>query len=1387
MSQRLLKLTRIILVLLISIPAVAQQLPPGKHHPKAVKGKEHLIDTRIDNMTYWKHMAEKGYVEVAPFRQVEQAVYRGSKISSRSVTVEDSPDVRLTEINSTQSENSVFVNPNDNQNVLQSNNSTTNPVSALYGANDFFTFDGGETWEGEVEGTGGENSGDPSVAISNDGRYYVGYIHSNYDQGVSYSTDQGQTWTAVQCAGGGYILDKNHLWVDNSPASPYEGNLYSAWTNFQGGSNDSEIEIVRTTDGGVSYSSRLSISNAVNAGSHNQGVNIQTGPDGQVYVVWAIYDGFPTDETAMGFARSLNGGVSYQTAHRIIENIRGIRTTETSKDMRVNSFPSMAVDISNGPNRGNIYVVWTNIGVPGINTGPDIDIYMIRSTDEGETWSDPIRINQDPSGLGNEHYFPWITCDREFGTLSVIFYDDRNVSNTQCEVFCAVSSDGGDTWEDFRVSDVSFTPAPIDGLAGGYMGDYLGISSNDRMVYPVWSDNRLGYVMAFVSPFQTGPPPNQPWVIYNAHQINDQIGNGNGQADYGESILIYLTMENIGDQPASSVTTILTTDNPFVTITDGQEDLGDFSVEEVKSLTGVFALTLSNSIPDEEKIDFLLTTTDANDSTFLSEFTITSHAPAIKIGQMIISDPLGNNNGRLDPGETVGIFISTSNPGDYQANNVSAVLSTNSSEITLNTTTADLGDLDAGENTSASFSATVAEDAFIGSAGALDYVVESEYHMAQFTFIQKIGLILDDFETGDFTSFDWHFVGSSPWTITGTDVYEGSYCAVSGPIGNNSYSELRIEYDVMYNDSITFYRKVSSEQDYDYLSFYIDGVLQDQWSGEVGWGRAAFAVTPGEHTFKWVYSKDIYVVEGQDKAWIDYVIFPAELRTTANAGMDGITCESAPYTLSGTATKYNSIFWSTSGTGSFNDPTILAPVYTPGAEDVAAGYVTLTLTAYGDEINMSDAMTLDFTLNPTANAGSDITVCGLEPITVQEAVAEHYDSILWMTTGTGTLVNATEFAVEYIPAPEELGQSVTLTLTAYAVEPCQDVLDEMTITFIQTPDPQVAGPLSLCQNAVANYNTPLLDSYTYAWEITGGTIQSDPYSHEITVLWEATGTENGLTVTQTNTLTMCQSSQQVTVAIFELPAPSISGDQSVCENASSIVYSTPAQEGHSYTWNIEGGTITSGQEANEVTIDWGPAGTGTLSVMETVDSTGCQAGTDFQVTIHSLPVVSIGNDTSICHNHILQLNAGNPGAQYLWSTGETTQTITIDSTGAGIGGTKIISVIVTDAAGCVSEDARSVYFEDCTGIGENEYDLGVNLYPNPGKGVFTLVMNTRQPDVVDLFILDSRGTKVYQQNNIRVDGLNQLTLDLSTLGEGIYFLNIQSEKVKLVKKLMIQK
>ncbi|NQU84212.1 MAG: exo-alpha-sialidase, partial [Mariniphaga sp.] len=376
----------------------------------------------------------------------------------------------------------------------------------LFGANDFYSFDGGENWEGELEGAGGANSGDPTTSIGMNGRYYVGYITTDLGQGISYSDDQGQSWTSVVISntGSAWVLDKNHLWIDNSPNSSYEGNLYSAWTPLAGYGHPhkNEIELSRSTNNGESWSAPISISDDVNAGSHNQGVNINSGPNGEVYAIWAIYDSWPSDETAIGFSKSLDGGATFDTSIRIIENIRGIRTTETSKNMRVNSFPVLAVDISGGANNGNLYVVWSNIGEPGINTGTDIDVYMIKSSDQGETWSDPIKVNQDPSGLGKEHYFPWITCDPEKGTLSVIFYDDRNVSSTQCEVYCTNSFDAGETWEDFKVSDVAFTPAPIPGLAERYFGDYLGISARNGLIYPCWTDNRSGSAMTYVSPYE---------------------------------------------------------------------------------------------------------------------------------------------------------------------------------------------------------------------------------------------------------------------------------------------------------------------------------------------------------------------------------------------------------------------------------------------------------------------------------------------------------------------------------------------------------------------------------------------------------------------------------------------------------------------------------------------------------------------------------------------------------------------------------------------------------------------------------------------------------------------------------------------------------------------
>jgi len=472
---------------------------------KSEREKRNMVDTRIDNLNYWVQAAKKGLVPFNPEVKTKPAVFSGSKLVAYGVLTEDSPDVPVTEINSTQSETSIFVSPSDADIVLNSNNSTQNPVGSLYGANDFYTFDAAETWEGEVQGAGGSNSGDPTTAIGLNGRWYVNYIDTPGGMGCSYSDDQGETWTTKTVAPNpGDLADKNHMWIDNSPGSPYEGYVYIAWTNFGGGS-DTEIGLAYSHDDGESWTINNNISGAVNAGNHNQGVNLSTGPNGEVYAVWAIYDSWPSDESAIGFAKSLDGGVTWEPAIRAVSNIKGIRNSGVAKNMRVNAFPCATVDISDGPNKGNIYITWTNIGTPGVNTGSDMDIYISKSTDGGDNWSEAIRVNQDEAGHGKQHYFPWITCDPSNGVLSAIFYDDRNVSNSDVEVYCANSEDGGETWEDFKVSDVSTTPSPIPGLAGGYFGDYIGITAQDGWVYPVWTDNRSGSAMAYVSPYQINP------------------------------------------------------------------------------------------------------------------------------------------------------------------------------------------------------------------------------------------------------------------------------------------------------------------------------------------------------------------------------------------------------------------------------------------------------------------------------------------------------------------------------------------------------------------------------------------------------------------------------------------------------------------------------------------------------------------------------------------------------------------------------------------------------------------------------------------------------------------------------------------------------------------
>ena len=240
-----------------------------------------------------------------------------------------------------------------------------------------------------------------------------------------------------------------------------------------------------------------------------------------------------------------------------------------------------------------------------------------------------------------------------------------------------------------------------------------------------------------------------------------------------------------------------------------------------------------------------------------------------------IDEMIGNNNGFIDPGETIDMLVSIRNNGTQLAEDVNGLLSTTSPYITMNNGDVYFGDLDSGQTGYGIFTFTVDAVTPIGEllSFGLEITANAGTYNTNFGISCVVGIMIEDFENNNFESFDWQFGGNANW-ITTTGAYEGIYCAKSGAINHNQSTSLLLTAEVIADGDISFNRKVSSEANYDYLRFYIDNTQMGSWSGTSSWTEEIYPVTAGNHTFKWEYTKDQAVVGGSDCGWIDYIVFP---------------------------------------------------------------------------------------------------------------------------------------------------------------------------------------------------------------------------------------------------------------------------------------------------------------------------------------------------------------------------------------------------------------------------------------------------------------------------------------------------------------------------------
>lgn len=426
---------------------------------------------------------------------------------------------------------SVTINPTDVNHVRIASTifETENYIPVYYkGVAVFSSTDGGQTWEGENESIGPASYGYPGIVSNPSGKAFLSFKDIDKGQSIAIENNFGNGWVfkKIENPPNGVLgqLRESNLWMDNSAVSGYTGNLYNSWRQSGSLYNNESIFVSRSSTSGLTWSPGNCISSEIGMNADNKWPVVQTGPEGQVYVVWIMEEVWDCDENALGFNCSTNGGVSWQSSRRIFDNIRALNSTQP-KSYDIKSTPAMACDISEGPFRGNLYVVWANVGYPGENFGEKPDIYMIKSQDEGQTWEEPVMINTDPVPGESSQYMPWITCDPTNGVLHVIYYDDRNCDATQAEAWVASSYDGGQSWIEGVVSD---EPFDVNGFAPdiNYMAQRIGIAANQGRVFPAWVEKMGQQTVTKVSPFQSN---DLAWPLFTNFEINQQTGQVNMQ------------------------------------------------------------------------------------------------------------------------------------------------------------------------------------------------------------------------------------------------------------------------------------------------------------------------------------------------------------------------------------------------------------------------------------------------------------------------------------------------------------------------------------------------------------------------------------------------------------------------------------------------------------------------------------------------------------------------------------------------------------------------------------------------------------------------------------------------------------------------------------------
>lgn len=355
-----------------------------------------------------------------------------------------------------------------------------------------FSTDGGQSWQTTALKSPYGVYGDPILQYDRNGRLY--YFHlSDYNKGhhldriVCQTSDELGKFSkgSYPAPNGSKAQDKHWVVID-----PKTNVIYMTWTQFDkydsSDPQDSSIIVFsKSMDRGLSWTDPIRISkfggDCLDSDNTVEGAVPALGANGEIFVVWSGPKG-------LMLQKSLDDGLTWLAEEKKLLDQVGGWDLDIPGIYRTNGMPILLSDLSGGPQHGTLYLNWSDQKNGEDNT----DIWLIKSIDNGETWSSPMRVNQDST---NHHQFlSSMAIDPVRGDLHFVYYDRRRFLDNRTDVVWATSTDGGNSFKEQRISDRPFLPNAM-----VFFGDYLSIAAFDGHVRPIWPRMDGGRISVWVA------------------------------------------------------------------------------------------------------------------------------------------------------------------------------------------------------------------------------------------------------------------------------------------------------------------------------------------------------------------------------------------------------------------------------------------------------------------------------------------------------------------------------------------------------------------------------------------------------------------------------------------------------------------------------------------------------------------------------------------------------------------------------------------------------------------------------------------------------------------------------------------------------------------------